>query len=80
MKRTSVLLLIISFLASFVLIGQVSTSSVTGSVVDASGAVVPGAKVQVKNEDTGVVFDGVTNASGNYSFASLPPGPYTITV
>src|SRR5450759_4437811 len=59
---------------------QVSTSSITGLVTDSSGAAMPGASVQAKNEDTGVMHEGTTTATGNYSFASLPPGPYTITV
>src|SRR5437660_4118261 len=59
---------------------QVSTSSITGAVVDASGAVVANAKVEAKNEETGVVFSQNTTSSGNYSFASLTPGSYSITV
>src|SRR5437660_6088906 len=59
---------------------QVSTSSITGAVVDASGAVVANAKVEAKNEETGVVFSRNTPSSGNYSFASLTPGSYSITV
>lgn len=59
---------------------QVSTSSITGLVTDASGAVVANAKVEAKNEDTGVLFTQNTTSSGNYVFASLTPGPYSITV
>jgi hypothetical protein len=59
---------------------QVSTSSITGAVTDTSGAVVAGAKVEAKNEETGVVFNQNTSSSGNYSFASLTPGSYSITV
>ncbi len=56
-----------------------SISSITGVVTDSTGAVVPGVAVEAKSEDTGVVYNGVTTASGNYSFASVPPGLYTIT-
>ncbi len=59
---------------------QVSTSSINGVVTDATGAVVAGAKVQAKNENTGVTHDGVTSSTGVYTFPSVPPGPYTITV
>ena len=59
---------------------QVSTSSITGAVIDVSGAVVAGAKVEAKNEETGVAFNQNTTSSGNYSFASLTPGSYSITV
>jgi hypothetical protein len=59
---------------------QVSTSSINGAVIDSSGAVVAGAKVEAKNEGTGLVFVQNTTSSGNYSFASLTPGSYSITV
>jgi hypothetical protein len=59
---------------------QVGTSSITGAVTDASGAAVAGAKVEAKNEETGLVFNQNTTSSGNYSFASLTPGSYSITV
>ncbi len=58
---------------------QTSTSRITGAVTDASGAVVPGAKVTVKNEATGVSFTQMTTNAGVYSFPSLNPGVYTIT-
>ena len=59
---------------------QVSTSAITGLITDSSGAVVPGAAVEARNEDTGVTYQGSSNNSGNYSLSSLPPGPYTVTV
>src|SRR5690242_16876260 len=70
----------ISLLTAAAAWAQVSTSSITGLVTDSSTAIVPGASVQAKNEDTGVAHDTTTTASGVYSFAALPPGPYTITV
>ena len=79
MKRISAFLSVLILLAGAAW-AQVSTSSITGLVTDSSGAVVPGANVQVKNEETGVVYDGVTTDAGNYSFASLSPGQYTVTV
>src|SRR5260370_39867478 len=59
---------------------QVSTSSITGAVTDASGAVVASAQVEARNEATGVAFVQHTTSSGNYSFASLTPGSYSVTV
>src|SRR5215813_13608516 len=61
-------------------VAQVSTSSITGQVTDSSGAVVANAQVEAKNQETGVVYNSVTTTTGNYSFSSLPPGRYTITV
>ena len=59
---------------------QTSTSRLSGTVVDGSGAVVPGAKVTVKNEATGVAYTQVTTDAGLYSFANLPVGSYAVTV
>src|SRR5438067_3061559 len=59
---------------------QTSSSSITGTVTDASGAVVANARVEAKNEETGLVYNSVTTSTGNYSFPSLTPGRYTITV
>ena len=59
---------------------QVSTSSITGVVTDTSGAVVASAKVEAKNDESGVVFEENTTSAGTYAFPSLPPGRYSITV
>src|SRR5215210_6585426 len=59
---------------------QTSTSRISGTVTDATGAVVSGAKVTAKNEATGVTQTQTTTEAGLYSFASLPVGSYTITV
>src|SRR5262245_11555089 len=56
-----------------------STSSISGSVTDSSGAVIPGVAVTVMNEDTGVVNRQTTTASGLFSFPALPVGAYTLT-
>ncbi len=59
---------------------QTGTSSITGTVRDANGAIVPGATVTAKSEATGVVNTTATTDSGLYAFSSLPVGLYTITV
>ena len=79
-RKLAVLILVLVVLDVPFVSAQVSTSSITGAVTDASGAVVASAKVEAKNEETGVVFDQNTTSSGNYSFASLTPGSYSITV
>ena len=61
--------------------GQGATaSSISGSVVDSSGAVIPGATVVVKHNATGVTTDAVSNGQGVFSFPGLPIGTYTVTV
>src|SRR5262249_33578554 len=80
-RKSAALTLAILLLASATsVLAQVSTSSITGVVTDPSGAVVANAKVEVRNEDTGVVYSGTTTSAGTYSFPALIPGPYTISV
>src|SRR5579862_1920075 len=59
---------------------QFASGSIGATVTDATGAVVPQAKVVLKNESTGALRDSVTNSSGFFNFPSIPPGTYTITV
>jgi hypothetical protein len=58
---------------------QVDQGSISGSVQDPSGAVIPGAKVTVTDTDTGLVFQRSTNASGNYTFSPLKIGNYKLS-
>src|SRR5215467_11745367 len=53
---------------------------IQGTVTDQGGAVVPGAKVAVRNVDTNVELNLVTNASGFYLASELVPGKYTVHV
>src|SRR5580704_11281652 len=56
------------------------SGSIQGTVQDPAGAVVPNAKVQLKNTATTVVTTTSSDAEGNYRFVSLAPGAYEITV
>src|ERR1022692_296996 len=55
-------------------------SSVTGTVTDASGGVVPETRVTVNNVVTSAARDAVTNDDGDFTVALLPPGHYRVTV
>jgi hypothetical protein len=60
---------------------QVSvTGSISGTVLDTSAGVVPGATVQLKDEGTGIEKDTVTNQSGDFAFRDLSFGTYQVTV
>ena len=58
---------------------QQSLGSLTGTVTDASGAVLPGAQVTLKNIATGLQVTATANGSGSYSAFDLPIGTYTVT-
>ena len=57
-----------------------TTGDIAGTVTDASGAVVPNAKVVLKSNDRGTSQDTTTNKDGVYRFFLLAPGSYTVTV
>ena len=57
-----------------------STSTLTGTVVDTSGGVIPGADVTVKNEATGTSFTAVSGTNGGFTIPAMPSGTYTVTV
>jgi hypothetical protein len=56
------------------------TADIVGTVTDNTGAVVPKAKVTVKNLDTSLTRTTETNSSGDYAFPLLPVGNYSVTV
>ncbi len=55
-------------------------ATVKGQVVDSSQAALPGATVNVRNQETNEVATATTNAEGNYTIPFLKPGAYTLTV
>jgi hypothetical protein len=57
-----------------------TTASIQGTVTDASGSVVAGAKVIVQNPALGIARTTQTNSSGDYEVPALPPGTYTVEV
>src|SRR5262245_66364846 len=59
---------------------QAANGAIEGTVTDASGAVVPNAKVKVVNLDTGLEREAPTNEKGIYRAPLLPVGRYQVTV
>src|SRR5580693_8242189 len=66
--------------ATMVCVAQVGTGSIRGSVTDPSGGAVPGAKVTIKNVQTGIVINVVTDADGRYAVQTLAIGEYGLQV
>jgi hypothetical protein len=71
----------IVFVSSTQLRAQISTTAtITGTVTDSTGAVIPEAQVVVTNEGTKVQSTRTTNEVGTYSFPALPVGIYTVAI
>jgi hypothetical protein len=58
---------------------QSSSATVSGTVVDATNALVPGVTITATNNGTSVVTTVLSNEAGAYNFASLLPGTYTVS-
>src|SRR5215471_8617718 len=61
-------------------LGQSDFGAIVGFVRDATGGVVPKARVGLKNDANGVEVSTLTSDAGYYVAANLPPGSYTISV
>ena len=72
------LLTLLLILPTSIGFAQGTTSRISGTVTDTSGAAVPSASVIAVNDDTGIVYNTKTSSSGTYSFDSLQLGKYTI--
>jgi hypothetical protein len=70
------LILLVATLAA----AQTETGRVTGIVFDPQGAVVPGATITLTSTANGAVRTTISDGSGRYVFANVPPGPYTLMV
>jgi len=71
---------LLAALVCFSLFAQSDLSTITGVIKDPSGSAVPGAKVIVHNEATGVERQTVSADSGTFTVTNLPSGFYTVTV
>jgi hypothetical protein len=72
-------LLLLFCAASAALVAQIGTSTITGFVTDATGAVAPNVTVTIVNKSTNFTFNAVTNSGGIYRVPSLQPGEYRVT-
>ncbi len=67
-------------LLSASLYSQQVNGTLTGTITDASGSLLPGASVRVQSKDTNASRETVTDGSGNYTIPFLPAGAYTVSV
>lgn len=59
---------------------EMTSGVIQGTVTDPSGAVVPNAAVEVKNQDTNFTRTGTSDSNGRFIFLLLPPGRYNVTI
>jgi len=78
--RAAAVALALALLLPWASQAQVTTGAVTGTVSDASGAVVTGAEVRLINLRTGVTQTATTSPGGDYQFLLVPPGLYAVEV
>jgi len=76
----SIVALITVLGAGSALFAQVSTSRLTGTVQDVSGAVVSGATVTLRNEGTAALRTATSAESGSFTFDAIPTGMYTVEI
>lgn len=79
MRRTFSLLLAVLWLSELVL-AQTNRGAIRGSIFDPTGAAVPSATVHADNVDTNVRTSLISQSDGGFTFSSLPPGTYQLTV
>ena len=61
-------------------LAQSDRGTITGTISDPAGAVVASAAIEIKNSETGVVYQAATTATGNYTLAQIPVGTYEMSV
>jgi outer membrane receptor protein involved in Fe transport len=79
-KLQLVVLLAVLFAAAFGMAQGITTGSISGTVLDPSSAVVVGATVTAQNTATGGTLTTLTNDTGYFTFRSVPPGTYRVTI
>jgi len=78
MKKLILATCLCVFLSAFAF-GQANNATLTGTVADASGAILPGVSITATNTATGVMTQSVTNEAGAYTMLGLIPGTYNVT-
>src|SRR5258706_3591584 len=73
------ILLAVALLCASAASAQAVNGTIVGTVTDASGAAVVGAKVTLTEINTKIVHTGPSNESGAYGFPELPPGTYDVS-
>ena len=81
MSRNTLLLAATILLSCYSAFAQLRiVGSISGSVHDPSGAIIPGARIELKDEGTGIAKEATATAEGTFTFPDLSHGMYAVTV
>ena len=67
-------------LSSWAAFAQTDRGTITGTITDPAGAVIPNAPIQAINVNTGAVYSAAASGTGNYTIPQLPVGTYEVSV
>src|SRR5216684_2102657 len=70
----------LGLMASIPLHAQVTGATISGTITDATGAVIAGAEISVRNTATGIIRNTTADSAGFYTAPNLIPGPYEVKV
>ena len=79
MRTRSVLALVCFFFSILSALAQTDRGTLTGTVSDSTGAVIPGVSIEARNARTGAVYQAGSSETGNYTLAQLPAGTYEVS-
>ncbi len=76
----SIALVVCLLLSASAVFGQTALGTITGTVTDPSGAVIPNADITASNTANGQVYRAVSTDTGNYTIPQLPVGTYNLSI
>src|SRR5947208_237617 len=77
-REVARLIAVVALLLPAAVFAQSGGSTISGLIEDSTGAPLPGVSVTIRNAETGVAFDAVTNEEGLYRVGALVPGTYRV--
>src|SRR5260370_8336630 len=77
--RTKSSLLLLGVAYTTLCFGQLDRGTITGTVTDSSGGVVPAVRITIRNKATNARYESKTTGTGDYTAVNLPAGMYDVT-
>jgi hypothetical protein len=77
--RSTVIVICCLLLVAGTMFAQSDRGTITGTITDQAGAVIPGAVIEVTNINTGAVYQVQSSSTGNYTLSQLPAGKYQMS-